>query len=87
MSASISIKLAMKIPVDIDGYAAFGMNNDATTQTHFMILTLKRETGTEEVNKEAYMGQQERNLIFDCILGALLEIRESYFIYFLYYLF
>ena len=63
LSASISIKLAMKIPVDIEGYAAFGMNNDATTHTHTMILTLKRETGSEEVNKEAYMDQQERNLI------------------------
>ena len=63
LSASISIKLAMKIPVDIEGYAAFEMNNDATTHTHSMILTLKRETGSQEVIKEAYMDQQERNLI------------------------
>ena len=63
MSASISLKLAMKIPVDIEGYAAFEMNNDATTHTYSMILTLKRETGSEEVIKEAYMNQQERNFI------------------------
>jgi len=71
VSASISIKLAMKIPVDIDGYAAFGMNNDATTQTHIMILTLKRETGTEEVNKEAYMDQQAKFMSNPILTAAL----------------
>ena len=72
MSASISVKLAMNIPINIDGYGAFSMNNEATSNTYSMLLTFRRDTATEEVKKEAYIGQQENSFEWISFLQNLL---------------
>ena len=59
VSAKIKIKLAMSIPIGIEGSAAFMMNDDSTRQTQSMILSLSKTSQIQEIPKESYLGRQE----------------------------
>ena len=59
VSAKIKIELAMSIPIGIEGSAAFMMNDDSTSQTQSMILSLSKISQIQEIPKEAYLGRQE----------------------------
>ena len=59
VSAKIKIELAMSIPIGVEGSAAFTMNDDSTSQTQSMILSLTKTSQIQEVPKESYLGRQE----------------------------
>ena len=59
VSAKIKIELAMSIPIGIEGSAAFMMNDDSTSQTQSMILSLSKISQIQEIPKESYLGRQE----------------------------
>ena len=59
VSARIKIQLAMSIPIGVEGSAAFMMNDDSTSQTQSMILTLSKTSQIQEIPKESYLGRQE----------------------------
>ena len=59
VSARIKIELAMNIPISVEGSAAFQMNDDSTSQTQSMILSLTKTSQIQEVPKESYLGRQE----------------------------
>ena len=59
VSAKIKIKLAMSIPIGIEGSAAFMMNDDSTRQTQSMILSLSKTSQIQEIPKESYLDRQE----------------------------
>ena len=59
VSARIKIQLAMSIPIGIEGSAAFLMNDDSTSQTQSMILSLSKTSQIQEIPKESYLERQE----------------------------
>ena len=61
IEASISIHLAMSIPVSIDGSAAYQMNQDSTSQTQSFILSFKKVSHIQEVPKTSYSEEKQEN--------------------------
>ena len=59
VSARIKIQLAMSIPIGVEGSAAFMMNDDSTSQTQSMILSLSKTSQIQEIPKESYLGRQD----------------------------
>ena len=67
VEAKISIKLAMSIPVSVDGSAAYQMNEDSTSHTHSFILEFNKVSHIHEIPKESYSNGTQDTLMTQTI--------------------
>ena len=58
ISASLSIRLALSIPLSIEGYGAYMLNDDSTTETQTLILSFQKTSFIEEIPKQFYINKQ-----------------------------
>ena len=58
ISAKLSVHLAMSIPLSIEGYGAYMIDDDSTTDTKRLILRFEKLSFIEEIPKQFYAQKQ-----------------------------
>ena len=81
VTAEVSIKLAMSIPIHVEGSAAYLMNEESTTDTQSFILSINKISFIHEIPKESYMGKQvrkfKRKLFLKTIIAIIINAKSS----------
>ena len=57
ISAKLSIKLAMDIPLDIEGSGRYQTDKDVSKSRHSFILSFSQTSHVEEIPKERYINK------------------------------
>ena len=59
ISAKLSIRLAISVPLSIEGHGAYMLNDDSTYGTKRLILSFQKISFIEEIPKQFYISKQE----------------------------
>ena len=85
VSAKLSVKLAMNIPLEIEGSGRYQTQDDERKETHRLILSFHQTTHTEEIPKQKYMEKQKEVSQNKILKSALFDDEATHVVTYIEY--